>query len=261
MVLFRDDLDFIITDILTVARFPNQLDKTWKVKGRDFHCIAFRLGGNDMHLINGKTVDFRENTVLFLHKEQDYIVKTHELGECIAVHFMVLNDFDLESGLLSIKDADIIKSLFIKMDKEWFYKKGPYLLVCRSLLYDIFSLLARSTNQRYYQKNKAEQIQTAMAYIKSHYSDPSLSIKSLSGLLNMSEQYFRLIFKDINMISPQKYIISIRVSIAKDMLRTSYHRVNEIAKMVGFSDIYYFSKVFKKETGTAPTSFRKVNQA
>ena len=49
------------------------------------------------------------------------------------------------------------------------------------------------------------------------------------------------------------------VSQAKNMLITSNYSISEIAISVGYSDPYYFSRVFKQEIGIAPSEYKKRN--
>ena len=44
---------------------------------------------------------------------------------------------------------------------------------------------------------------------------------------------------------------------AKRLLASDYYRVYEVADMAGFSDVKYFSTVFKKETGSTPSEYKE----
>ncbi|MDO5479350.1 MAG: helix-turn-helix transcriptional regulator, partial [Clostridia bacterium] len=67
----------------------------------------------------------------------------------------------------------------------------------------------------------------------------------------------RRIFKSAAKTSPIKYINYLRLEKAKNLLSESSLKVSEIAVQVGFSDSFYFSRLFKKETGVSPASFKK----
>ena len=58
-------------------------------------------------------------------------------------------------------------------------------------------------------------------------------------------------------MSPVNYLIELRLNRAKELLKYTPLPVNEIALSVGIANPYYFSRLFKKHTGTSPTEYRK----
>lgn len=57
-----------------------------------------------------------------------------------------------------------------------------------------------------------------------------------------------------------RYLTTIRIEKAKELLKIGYLSMEEIANQTGFCDSFYFSKVFKKETGVTPGKWKKENQ-
>jgi len=78
---------------------------------------------------------------------------------------------------------------------------------------------------------------------------------STSNITNMSEVHFRRLFKNTYRILPVKYLNILRTGRAKDLLKQSIYSITDIAEMTGYSDVYYFSKAFKKMTGTSPSEY------
>ncbi len=63
-----------------------------------------------------------------------------------------------------------------------------------------------------------------------------------------------------NTQSNRPNIINLRIENARDLLLSGEVNVTEAAELSGFEDIYYFSTLFKKKTGTTPTQLlRKEN--
>ncbi len=56
------------------------------------------------------------------------------------------------------------------------------------------------------------------------------------------------------------YLNNLRIEKAKQLLSTGFYTTNDIATRTGFHDVYYFSKVFKKFTGTTPGKYVKSKQ-
>ncbi|MFS0724759.1 helix-turn-helix domain-containing protein [Paenibacillus sp. 1P07SE] len=98
-------------------------------------------------------------------------------------------------------------------------------------------------------------VQDAIAYIQSHYAEP-LTLSDLSARYGVSRGFFSAQFRKIAGISPIDYLIGIRIRRAKELLSFSGSSVKEIAKSVGYTDMYYFSRLFKKHTSQPPSSFR-----
>jgi AraC-like DNA-binding protein len=114
-------------------------------------------------------------------------------------------------------------------------------------------VLTCSTNRR----NESGQalVEQAMEYMNSHYME-QLTIPKLAGQYGLGSKQFAYLFqKHVNM-SPNEYLISQRVSRAKELLCTTTCSVSEVSDCVGYSDPYYFSKLFKKRTGISPSTLR-----
>lgn len=92
-------------------------------------------------------------------------------------------------------------------------------------------------------------------YIEQHYAE-NLSLSALSEHFSLSESYIARLFKKELSEKPSEYVNRIRISIAKTMLSQTTMSVTEIAEKVGYSDVYYFSKIFKKIVGCSPLKAR-----
>lgn len=81
------------------------------------------------------------------------------------------------------------------------------------------------------------------------------AMKDMTG----SPDYLRKLFKKEIGMTPLEYLTAKRVEYAKTLLETKgqkYLKIQDIALMVGFSDPYYFSRVFKKATGVSPEGWK-----
>ena len=88
-----------------------------------------------------------------------------------------------------------------------------------------------------------------------NYKKGDLSIKEIADKSFMSEVYFRKLFKEEYGISPQKYIIDLRIQNAIGLISAGYYSLKEVAYMSGYHDYKYFSVEFKKAMGVSPSEY------
>lgn len=98
-------------------------------------------------------------------------------------------------------------------------------------------------------------IADAAAFMETSYAD-NISIADVIERSHYSQRHFVRLFTAAYGITPQKYLIDVRLRHAGTLLRDSSLTVTEIAIRCGFDDSNYFSRIFRKYTGTSPSEFR-----
>lgn len=89
-------------------------------------------------------------------------------------------------------------------------------------------------------------------FLENNLCNP-ISVGQAADYACLSEYHFFRLFKNAFGITPQQYLIRQRVSHAKILLHTGNFSVTEAATATGFSDVYSFSKTFKKHLGVSPS--------
>jgi AraC-like DNA-binding protein len=89
--------------------------------------------------------------------------------------------------------------------------------------------------------------------------DKPLRIEDLVGMSNLSRTHFFHRFKSATGKTPAEYFTELKLESAKIALRTTNLPIRTISDSLHFYDEYYFSKLFKKRFGVAPSLFRKMN--
>lgn len=119
-----------------------------------------------------------------------------------------------------------------------------------------FALSARSRNGR--KITAIRLVQRCLAYIDEHYRS-DISLESTAQKFGLSAGYFSQYFKNKLKINFTVYLNQVRLSKAKAkaMLEHETLRVYKIAEAVGYQDVKYFNRVFKKEFGMTPEEYRK----
>jgi len=99
-------------------------------------------------------------------------------------------------------------------------------------------------------------IKHVIKHIDENYME-QIQIKEFANQLFFSENYLIALFKKEVGISFKKYLTSIRILHAKELLANPQYLINDIASLVGYKNEEYFSKIFKSVTGLSPTIYRK----
>ncbi|MDG0808146.1 helix-turn-helix domain-containing protein [Cohnella rhizosphaerae] len=81
--------------------------------------------------------------------------------------------------------------------------------------------------------------------------------RTLAQRLNVSEDYFIRLFKQLFGESPQKYVQRLRHQAAKRYLLETDEKIERIGALVGYDDLHNFSHAFKKWQGVSPQQYRK----
>ena len=129
-----------------------------------------------------------------------------------------------------------------------------YHKIADRLLEAICAYLTKYSNK----KNKYEFVDSFKNLMYENLSNCDFDIAEEIKKSGYSADHFRRCFKEDTGTTPLEYMTNLRINRAKKLLcATPYQSVESIASDCGFSDEFYFSRVFKKQTGTSPREYRK----
>ena len=103
--------------------------------------------------------------------------------------------------------------------------------------------------------DKSRYVRMAMEYILEHYSEPSISVGTVAQALGISDGHLSHTFKKETDLTLLNYLTRVRIRKAMELLRTCRYKVYEVADLVGYRDIAYFSTTFKKVAGVSPSEY------
>jgi two-component system response regulator YesN len=104
--------------------------------------------------------------------------------------------------------------------------------------------------------NHSYAIKQCIDYIDTHYTE-NMALTDLADHIEMSRSYLSFLFKKETGYSFSRYLMKKRVDISKTLLTASQEKIYIIAEKVGFDNPYYFSKVFKEQTGFTCKEYRE----
>lgn len=104
--------------------------------------------------------------------------------------------------------------------------------------------------------SKNAEIDELMKYMRSNFSY-KLTLEFLAAHVHLSREYLSRYFKQCTGKTISEFLLEIRMSRAKEMLRTSSHSVTDIGIYCGYPSVANFQKAFKNFVGMPPSEYRK----
>lgn len=95
----------------------------------------------------------------------------------------------------------------------------------------------------------------ALRYIQERFSEP-ITLEQAANLCHVSPSTFSRLFHREHGRTFREFVLDYRIAKAKELLISSNDSVSTIAFSVGFNDLSYFSRAFRRFTGVCPTEFR-----
>lgn len=228
---------------------------------RPFHGLVYFPEASSRFVFdNGKVVEHSEPCIIYLPKHSNYRVlntQDHDNISCYAINFDLADTIVQDGFVIPLRANTKIKPMFLSCEKTWVERHTGYHAKCMSLLYEIIYLIQTELNSSYISVSQKEKLTNAMEYIHSYYLTEEINIAYLAFLCNISEPYFRRIFHNLYHTSPVKYINSLKITRAKELITSEMYSIREIATLSGFHDDCYFRKMFKRETMLSPNEYLK----
>ena len=228
---------------------------------RVFHgLVYFPEASASFILDDNKILKHPNPCIVYLPKHSNYRVqlpRNIETTSCYAINFDLADPIQQEGFVIPLQANPKINPMFLTCEKTWAERRSGYYAKCMSLLYEIIYLMQTELNSNYISVSQKEKLANAVEYIHSHYLTEEISIAHLASLCNMSEAYFRRIFHNLYHTSPIKYINSLKIARAKELIISDTYSIREVATLSGFHDDCYFRKVFKRETTVSPNEYIK----
>ena len=109
-------------------------------------------------------------------------------------------------------------------------------------------------------KRKHWMIDQVLQYVEENYNT-ALSTRDIAGRFFMNTSYFSKLFHEQMGCTFSNYLINVRVEKAKMMLTQTNMKLYDIAEAVGYTNVQYFSTIFKEKEGLTPSAFRQMRSA
>ncbi len=243
---------------------------TYRPRGRiDYQLLYINAGKAHFHFdsIDNETIVNAGNMILYRPKElQKYEYYGTDKTEVYWVHF---TGGDVKNVLRKYGIKDNMRTFFVGTSLEYeriFKRMISELQRCQEDYEEILTLLMRhlliSIHRDLLKDRKTSDVyldnemDIATQYFNDNYNT-DINIEEYAQSRGMSTCWFIRNFKKFTGTTPMQYIMSIRISNAQSLLETTQYSISEISRIVGYANPLYFSRLFHKQKGFAPSKYRK----
>ncbi|MBO5377560.1 MAG: AraC family transcriptional regulator [Ruminiclostridium sp.] len=277
-------LDFFTTDenFPFYIQYGNHEQEMFIHGHEDFSELVIVLGGQATHIVDNENFTVSKGDVFVMNqgikhgydKAENFKIcnimfrPEHLIGESYDIKalpgyhalFLLEPEYNKENGFKSRLKLDpaafseaenIIKAAIKEFESDSPARKT----MVRSYFLQLIVLLSRLYGRKVKHK-EIEGISNAAAYMETNFADDITTAK-LVELSHYSQRHFIRLFSATYSVTPQQYLIDIRIRNAVRLLRTTDLSITETALRCGFSDSNYFCRIFKKYIGVTPSAYRK----
>jgi AraC-like DNA-binding protein len=286
---FKDQaLALNVCKINRMKHVSHENDLTEIEHHHDFIEIVFITKGKGIQVISNNEYEVSEGDIFILQGFQNHYFKDADKAEIINVMYdpvkspgLVSDDIKMIDGysalfilepryrnrmhfknMLHLNHVDLAKSEYILngMLNELQNKEPGYEVFLKNKLEEIIIFLTRKYSQISIPKAKSlVRIGKAINFIENNFHQ-NIYIQQLADISFMSIRNFQRIFKDATSLSPNDYLLELRIQNASRLLTETDYAVYDVSDRVGITDWFYFSKAFKKKFGISPVKYRKQNK-
>lgn len=244
-----------VTDILLECYVPAGAGDTVH-RNRRSHGLALMTDNSKIYKFkNGPELYVPKNSIVFLPKRSNYCVECPEPGACYAINFDLDTEKTFEPFVFDTKNTPEYIAAFSEGTRCWQTREPGYEMKCKAVLYNILYLLKHEYSTLRVPKTKSGKIQPAVEYIHKNYTSELINISQLAAMCGITPEYFRNLFHSCYGTSPIKYINSLKITRAAELIGSGMCNVSQDAEMSGYTDISYFSREFKKAYGIPPSEY------
>lgn len=159
------------------------------------------------------------------------------------------------SVMVKIKEFNTFYNIFRNLYEAFVKNTDISCMETRAYALLLLAAFFREVDSNQDGTNYAEKIVETMAnYMSLHFFE-GIDLVAFSRQYGISPNYFRKIFRRILNCAPNEYLINLRLKEAKKLLELGCYTVQTVGEMVGYDDVHYFSRLFKKKEGISPAKY------
>jgi len=256
--------EFFVSEVLAKPQF-------WAVRGNVYNAMGkpkvshtllwFKNCSATITDSFGQVLEVAQNQMTYMAKGLEYVVQFHGTDpsreDTVVIHFQMTDrqGKDISAAphpMICVSNVESSLSLAITQMAEECRNNMVCVPALQGELYRILALICKK-QKKSITRDKYACIRPGIQLLE---QDSELSISEIAAQCGVGDCYFRRLFQEYSGESPMNFRQRLRIERAKQLLLSEeQYTVGEIAQELKFSDIYHFSKTFKKYCGVSPTGF------
>jgi len=150
-------------------------------------------------------------------------------------------------------ESNRVLNIYERLLQEFTAKQIGYRDIMRGYVIELLVIICRLKLS--VDSGKTQKMLDILEYINAHYTE-NIQTEDLADISGYSLSHFRRLFKSLTGKTISLYVQTLRIQEACNLLKNKELSVEQIAKVVGYSDMKHFYAVFKRITGKLPKAFR-----
>lgn len=230
--------------------------------------IHYVTKGYGTFKFNGKVYNLKQGDIFILLKgmQVEYVASIDDPWEYYWIGFSGSNANEYlnrtsitNSCVANCKENSKIPQIILNMceiSKTYNPSSSDDILLLKELYSLLYALIEEFPKPfEYKDKELHTYVQDALNFINSNYMH-SITVQEIADYVNLSRSYlYKMFIKNLG-ISPQRYLINLRMYKATLLLKSTKLPIGEVANSVGYSDSLLFSKTFSKHFSMSPLNYR-----
>lgn len=247
----------ILTGVLQCKRIYPMQTACIRATERKAHGLVYFVDGTNEYVYDGTHYVATPGTVLYLPQGRAYEIHRQTTAQCIYIDFSTLDDPHEPPFIKHYSNDAKFRDAFLSLLSAFRRQRVGYEAETLGILYSILAMIRLADRSAYLPEARYQIILPAVEYINANFTDSGLRTEKLAALCSVSVRYFDKLFGVFFGTSPREYIIRLRLDAAQNLLVASDESISNIAAACGFSDVYYFCKLFRRRTNMTASEYRK----
>ena len=237
----------IITEISGVMTVHSKKGDNTRMQNRPCYGLSLCYGGQITYRQNGREYISNKNVAIILPMGESYEIVREKTGDFPVINFKTQKPLSKEFKVIELKEGESIFKNYEEIKRLSLDKSNRMKVM--SLFYEILDSLTSAKEYGI--------LDPAVRYVYNNYHKEEICNSLLAEKCEISEVYFRKLFKESFKLTPKQFIIKLRIKKAKQLLKEGRESIVSVSEQCGFTSQYHFCRTFKSYTGITPTEYRQ----
>ncbi len=247
--------------LLTLPRY-----ETVRPEGRRDYQLLYVAGGKASFTVQDTVCRLTEGYVFFYRpgEVQHYSYEIEDRPDIFWLHYSGKDAEEFTSALQKpgqegcfVGIREEYRELFCQIIRELQLRRSGFRRMAEAYARQLLLMMARDSGEAAGAAARNRQIEQVIQMMHQEYS-LGKTVEEYARECSMGTCWFIRSFRKATGVSPQQFLIRLRIGKARELLAYTSYNISEIAALAGYENPLYFSRLFRKNTGISPTRYREM---